>query len=169
MPLLLELVSHDANSVSTGIIIFVRSRWSKGYATWYCCSCDAIGISISIMWCQWHHRWHHCICLVKIIKTKCNIGTGIGIKNGTTAFHRSRQLKWGATWLFGHLVPLAMVSVLHHVNSITNGTIPFFRLTKIKMQCNMTFWSMTALAQVLGYMRPTVLSMVPLCFIDQDD
>ena len=65
IPLILVSVPHDANSVINGTIPFARSRWSKGDAPWQFWWCDAI--CISIMWCQWHRQWYHCICLVKII------------------------------------------------------------------------------------------------------
>ena len=38
--------------------------------------------------------------------------------NGTIAFLRSRQSKWGATWLFDYLMPLAS----HDTNGFANGT-----------------------------------------------
>ena len=34
-----------------------------------------------------------------------------GITNDTIEFHWSSQLKWGVTWVFGHVMPLAPVSV----------------------------------------------------------
>ena len=73
---MLVSVSQDANSLINGTILFVRSRWSK----W--------DVNFLVMWCHCHQhqhvrpmasQWPHCICLVKIIKIRCNIGTGIGI------------------------------------------------------------------------------------------
>ena len=29
---------------------------------------NTTGISTSIMWCQWHHQWHHCISLSRLSK-----------------------------------------------------------------------------------------------------
>ena len=63
-------------------------------------SCDDTGTSICIMWCQKHHQWHQCIYLVKIIKMSCNIGTSVGITNGTIAFSSWRQLRWSAISFF---------------------------------------------------------------------
>ena len=40
----------------------------------------------------------------------------------------------GGTWLFGHLMPLVLVSVSHDVNSIINGTITFNRLSQLKWE-----------------------------------
>ena len=62
MPLMLVLVLHDANSVINHTFSFVRSRSSKSDATLPLWPYDAIGISISSMWCQCHHQWQHCIC-----------------------------------------------------------------------------------------------------------
>ena len=56
----------------------------------------------------------------------------IGIKNDTIALLSSRQLKWGATWVFGHLVPLGLASVSHHAASIINGTAAFLKLRQLK-------------------------------------
>ena len=64
------------------------------------------------------------------------------IVHGTIPFLRSRKLKWDATLLFGHLLPLALaISVTwcqqqyqwHHC-------IPWVTVTN--MRCNMTFWVM---------------------------
>ena len=40
-------VSHDANSVINGTILFVRSRWSKWDATW-----------CLVIWCHYHQHQH---------------------------------------------------------------------------------------------------------------
>ena len=87
MLLVLMSVSHEANSVSNGAITFVRSRWWKWDAALLFWSCNAIGASISIMWCQWHYQFHHYICLVKIFEMGCDMtfwscdatGTSFGI------------------------------------------------------------------------------------------
>ena len=81
MPLMLVsvIVSHDANSVINGTISLVRSRLSEWYATWIFWLCDDTGSNISSMWCQQHHQWYCCICLVKIIKMRCNTATTVGI------------------------------------------------------------------------------------------
>ena len=75
---------------------------------WFLWPCDVTVISISIMWCQWPHQLHQCICLLKITKMRFNTSTFLasqdanGIKIGTITFLRSRQLKWGVISLFGH-------------------------------------------------------------------
>ena len=60
----------------------------------------------------WHHFWHYFDSVVSC----------------TTTFLWSRQSKWGATWLFAHLIPLALTSVLYNANSIINNTIRFLKL-----------------------------------------
>ena len=81
----------------------------------------------STMLCHCHWCWHHMM---------------LSEVKGTTTFITSRQLKWGATWLFRscdtiviatgitwchwcwcHMMSLALVSVLHDAYSIINGTI----------------------------------------------
>ena len=47
------------------------------------------------------------------------------IITGTITFLVSRWSKWGATWLFGHVMPLA--PVLHNAPSIINGITEFLR------------------------------------------
>ena len=69
MPLMLISKSCDANSVTNGIILFVsqddQMRCNMTLDFW---SCDTIGITINIMWCQWHQQWNKCISLVEIMK-----------------------------------------------------------------------------------------------------
>ena len=93
------------------------------------------------MCCHWH--WHmsgqddwnevqndfsgHVMPLAPIVASH----DGLSIVKGTTTFLRSRQLKWGAIWLFWschnghwhHMIPLVLVS--HDAYSIINDIIIF--------------------------------------------
>ena len=130
------LASCDTNSFVNGTTAFLRWRQLKWGVTWLFDNCDAIGSVISVMWCQWCHKWHQCILWVQIIKMRCNMSfcsltpmlmlcNANSVVNSTIAFLRSRQLKRGATRLFGHMIPLVLSLVLHDTNSIINGTIAF--------------------------------------------
>ena len=52
-------------------------------------------------WCQGNGHWYHCILQV-------------------------RTFKKGATWLFGHVIPLAPVSASHETNGIIKATNAYF-------------------------------------------
>ena len=69
-----------------------------------------------ITWCHW--PWS----LVLVLHD------ANGIKIAPLHSLTPRQLKWGATWQFGHLMPLARASVSCNANSIIKGTTPFLRL-----------------------------------------
>ena len=45
------------------------------------------------------------------------------VVNGTTAFLRSRQPKWGVTWCFDHVTPLVLSSILCDDDIIINDII----------------------------------------------
>ena len=68
----------------------------------------------SVTWCQWQHQ-------------------------GTTAFLRSRQLKWGATSLFWPLTQLSFVLVSHDTNTVVSGTTAFLRTRQLNQGA--TLWS----------------------------
>ena len=142
-------VSCEANSVINGIIYFLGQNGQK-----------EMNMTFLDLWYHWHwnqhHQWHHCICLAQIIKMRCNIGTGVCItlghwhRNGTIAFLRSKQLKWGATWLFGHVMSLVLISVSHGTNGVSSGTTAFLRSMMIEMRCNMTFLVTDAIGTIPG-------------------
>ena len=109
MPLALASVSNDVNSNISGIIAFPSLRELKCGAASLFLLWDATGVGISVTWCQWCHQWHHCIPYVTMIKMRCNMTfcsvalilmscDATSIVNGTTAFLRSRTLKWDVTW-----------------------------------------------------------------------
>ena len=91
---------------------------------------------VLVLWHQWHSALVSC-------DTK-------SIINGTIVFLTSRQSKLCATWPFGHLMPLALASVLHAASSIINGTIAFLRIRQLKWGATWFFWSLTHLALMLA-------------------
>ena len=92
--------SWDVNNTINGVTVMIRSRWSKWGALWLFWSCDTMDTRPGIMWCWEHCLWHHYISYAK-------------------------KSKWGATRLFGILMPLALTSVSHDATKIINGTIAF--------------------------------------------
>ena len=103
-----------------------------------------------IMWHHWHQHWHHIDSFV----------------NGTIAFLRSRQLKWGATcfwscdaigsritwclWNLCHVMRLSLVSALCEVDSIISDTIAFLRSRLSKWG---TMWH-------FGHVTPLILALM---------
>ena len=71
-----------------------------------------------------------------------------GKVNGTTAFVRSRQLKWCD---MAHVIPMALVLASHDAKGIKNGTIAFFRSRQLK-------WDTTC----FGHLMPLALPSVSL-------
>ena len=69
-----------------------------------------------------------------------------GIIHGTTSFPRSRQLKWGAKWLFHHVMSLVAAQASLDADNVIIGTTAFLRsrgwLKRMAMRCNKTFWAM---------------------------
>ena len=91
-----------------------------------------------------------------------------GIKNCTITFSSTRHLKWGATWLSGHVMPLALASVPNHANSIINTA--FLRIMTIIMKCIMTFLVMWCHWYKYQYhVISMASSMAPLHFFRQDN
>ena len=139
--------AHDANGIINGTILFARVRWSKwdfGHVM------PSIGTSISIMWCQWHHQWYHCICFIKIVKMDCNISYNVmhlvlaltacdadSIINGTTAFVSSWWSKWGTTWHFWYCDTTHVGITLYHWHCTLYLCIYYVKM--IKMRCDMMF------------------------------
>ena len=60
------------------------------------------------MWCQLHHQWYHCMCLVNIIKMRCNM----------------TFLVMGCHWYQHFMIPMAlsMVHDTHASTSTSTGT-----------------------------------------------
>ena len=130
MPLILVSVSHDANSVISGIIPFFFGQDDQMRCN--VIFCHVIPLPSAL--CDANALINDCICLVKIIKMRCNTKTiwlashdANVIKNCTNAFLRSRQLTQGATSLFWPLTPLALQFVSCDANSVVNGTIAYLR------------------------------------------
>ena len=85
MPLILLSVPHDTDSIineKTFYSFYVRMIEIRCSMTFWSCATIDIGINIAY-----------------------NAG---GIVNDTIEFARSRWLKWGATWCFGHVLPLTL-------------------------------------------------------------
>ena len=112
----LVLASPHPDRFVNGTIAFLRPSWLKWSETWHFWSCDAICNVIGIMCHQWQHQWH-------------------------CWFLWSRQSKWGATWLFGHVMPLVLVSASHYANSIINDAIAFLRSRWLKSGKTLLIWS----------------------------
>ena len=124
------LVSCDGDDESNvnGTIAFVRSSQVKWGAKWLFWSCDTIHTGISITWlakalsiaplhlaCQngpnkVKHDFYVNVTIWAQVSPWCNINR---IVIGIIASVRLRQLKQSATWLFGHGIPLVLVSALH--------------------------------------------------------
>ena len=104
------------------------------------------------MWCLWYQ---HCCYMILTAKAMAPVWLisednwnkvwhyANSVANGTISFLRCRQYKWGVTWLFVYLMPLALDSVSPHGKSIIHCTIAFLRLT-IKMRCNIIFFFMSS-------------------------
>ena len=96
---------------------------------------NGVIITFWVMWFHWCQHQHHMMSLASSMAPLHSLGqddwnemqhdflglltplmpvsvshTTFGIINGTTAFLRLRWSKWGVTWLFGHVMPLALVS-----------------------------------------------------------
>ena len=71
-----------------------------------------------------------------------------GIINNTITLLALRWLKWGVTWLFGHVTPLALASVLCDANGIINGTAAYLMSRQMK-------WGSTWL---FGHLMPLALA-----------
>ena len=100
------LASHDTNIIINSTTAFVSSGWLKWYQIW-----------LSVI-------WH-----LALASASCDAN---GIVSSTIVFIRSRWLEHCATSLIGHLMPLALPSVLHYANSITNGNTAFLMLRQLK-------------------------------------
>ena len=106
------------------------------------------------LWRQQHYQWHHCIPWVRIIEVRCNMtfwlrsafGTSISITScwwhcqWYHYIHRSKQWKWGATRLLGHVKLLALT--LHDVDGIISGSTALLRSRQLK-------WDATWLVMVI--------------------
>ena len=116
IPLAQPLPSCDFNSIVNGTIDFLKSRCSEWSATWF-----------FVIWSHWHQhqhdmtlmpfQWHHYIPYVQTTEVRCNMTCLVmlcqeasAIINGIIAFIMSRWSKWGATWHFGHNMPLPAIS-----------------------------------------------------------
>ena len=135
MPLMLVSMSHNANSVIDGTILFVRSRWSKADTMTYL-----------VIWCHWYQHQHHLIPMASSTplhlfsqddqnEVQCDILSfwsfdAIGTVTSVIwcqhhhQWHHCttyvRTVKWGEIWLFGHAMP--MPSASHATNGTGNGT-----------------------------------------------
>ena len=134
MPLMLILVSRDANSVSNGTIPFAGSRWSKWEEHYSFAqvmplapesvSCYTNGI---INGTNFHlfsqdngnkvqtllFSYFMPLALASVSQNVNNI-----IISGTNAYLSLRLQKWDATWLFCHVMPLTSTLTSHDANGI---------------------------------------------------
>ena len=101
MPWVLMSASHDTYCIINGTIPILGQDYQ-----------NQLQPDFLVMWC-------HCI---NVASHAAN-----GIKNGTPAFVRSRQLKWSAASHFGHVMPLVLVSVSYDTDSTVNVTTAFLR------------------------------------------
>ena len=78
-----------------------------------------------------------------------------GSKKGTFAFLTSRQLKWDATWLFGHLVTGIYVSII-------NGTTALLKVRQLKLGATWLFHLRCHLHKHWNHKIPLPLVLVSL-------
>ena len=146
------LASCNADGMINVKILCLRPRWLKSGATSLFQSCDPIGIDFICQ--EWHHKWHHWIPKVKMIEcyTTCVFHhvmpmvsvlascDATDIVNGIIEFLRSRQSKWGATWLLQCDAIGINISIIwcRKWCSLCHW-IPYVKA--IKMRCNMNFSS----------------------------
>ena len=134
----LSLASCYINSIFNGTIAFLTLKQLKWGAITWLVLVMSFAIGASVMWYWWHHQWQHCVPCVKMLEMRCKMGflvlwchwhwhwhyITLSVMNGTIAFFRSRQLKWGAAWHFWSCdVPLVPVSC--DADGIIDGTITF--------------------------------------------
>ena len=115
--------------------------------------CDVL-----VMSCHWHQHQHHVMPMASSMEPLClhsqdnqnemqhwhccwHLGAN-GIASGTIAFLTSRQVKWDVTWIFAHLMALALASVSHHANSIINVTTVILRSGQLKWGATWLFFVM---------------------------
>ena len=121
--------------------------------TWLLWSCDAISTSISIMSYQWHHQYHSCICLVRIIETRCYITVSVMWHHWQWHHHQlmmtvssmeslhflgKHDQIWGAKLLFCYVIPLVPQLASYDANRIIRGTTAILRSRWVKWSMN--FW-----------------------------
>ena len=99
MPLVMASVSHHVNSIITGTTASLKVKqlkWGEMY--------------FFVMWGHYHQHWHHIrqLALVLLSSNATDSSSLDSTFNGTTAHHRSKQLKWGATWLCDTFMPFAL-------------------------------------------------------------
>ena len=108
--------SFDQNSIINGTIAFLLSRWSnKGQN--------------DLLVRPHYWPWHHVILTVLSMAPFNSLN-----QDNQNEFQH---------YLFGHVMPLLLVSVSCYANGIINGTTA---LLKLQMKCNMTFWSCDAIS-----------------------
>ena len=145
LPLPLASVPCHGNSILNGTIAFLWPRWVKCSTIW-----------LLVMQCHWHWHQHYMILMAPLLSLSSGdqnevqhdflghvipLASALAshdadcIVNATITFLMSRQSKWGATWLFGYMMPLVPVSVSREVN----GIIAFLRSKWWKMRYSITF------------------------------
>ena len=122
----MALTLHDANGIAYGTTAFHRSRWWKWSKMTF--------LVIWNHWHQWKHcQWNHYITSAQTIELRYNMTLLLmwwhwchcqcHTINGTIAFLQSTWPNWGATWLFGHVMPLASASHGSHGIVMAHDTI----------------------------------------------
>ena len=180
MPLTLVSASYDTGSIIHGTIAFLKSRWSK----W--------GVQHDFLAMCWHWHWNEMMLVVSSMASFHSLGQDnqnvvqhhflvsliplVHVSvwheadcfvNTTITFLRSRQLKWAATWFYGHVTPLVPALASCGEDGIFNDTTAFLR-------SRWTKWGTTWL-MVMWYhwhqchVMPVASSITPLHFLSQDD
>ena len=66
------------------------------------------------------------------------------IMNSIIMFLRSRYSKWGAPWLFSHMISLALSLVSHYADGVINCSITFLRSRQLNWDATWLIWSCDA-------------------------
>ena len=165
-----SLFQNFAHTLPTGADImmalsmapfFIRPRWFKGVQH------DLFGHVMPVLayhdtW--WHHQWHHCISIIKIIKMECNITLLVMWCIWWWHWHHVILMALSIAQLhllaqddqnkvqhdyFGDDMSSAPVLTSYHANGIVNGTTVFIRSRQSK-------WGAT---WCLGHVMPLVLGL----------
>ena len=132
----------DADCMVSGTIAFLSSKWSK----WR-----------PIFLAMWHYwQWHS----DHVMPMKLSLEPS----------HSLRQENWDeATWHFGQVTPLVLVSVSHNASGIINGTIAFLGQDDWNQVEHGFFIMWCHQHQSWHYLVLLALSMVPLHSLGQGD
>ena len=107
--------------------------WS---ATWLFWSCDAICISISIMWHSWYHQWHQSIHYIKNTNRRCNMTFLFMSCHWHWCQHNMMMMALSMAPLHCFIKTIEMRCNMHFLFMSCIHKLKIF-----KIKCNMTFWS----------------------------